>query len=103
MAVAGRFLAGILKDRLGDSSKSLINELDRRTTAALSQLDEKNREVANQLFAEFSAIDDLLLIAFDLKLNRRLAEVSIELAVMVGVSNDQIIRDQNSLDEFMSS
>ena len=102
-SAAGRFLAGILKDRLGDSSKSLINELDRRTTAALSQLDEKNREVANQLFAEFSAIDDLLLIAFDLKLNRRLAEVSIELAVMVGVSDDQIIRDQNSLDEFMSS
>lgn len=102
-SVAGKFLAGILKDSLGDSSKALLQELDARTNSALSRLDEKHRKEVDKLTAEFAEIEDLLLIAFDLKLNNRVVGISIKIAVIVGVPEIQIIRDQNCLDTFMLS
>lgn len=98
-SVVGKFVSKIIKDRLGENSKTLIDWIDEKTAVALAKLDDKYHKLVSEFMAEFSVLENLMISAFDPKLNRHL--LSIKVAVELGVPSSQIIHNPDDLDNFM--
>lgn len=100
-SISGRVLSGIYKKTLGERSKELVEELDRRFDEAIAKLDKRYQTLVREVMAELDQLDDLIQFAFSPENNLRLMELSIVTARRLGVSEEQIIMDHNQLDILM--
>lgn len=102
-SVAGKFVAGILSDSLGQASDELVNRLRSESESALEKLGEEHRQLVVKIIAELSQLGGLMDFAFDPQNNASLVKLSISLAESLDVPYEEIIHDRNELDQFMLS
>ena len=102
-SVAGKFVANIITETLGESEAELIARLRAYEQSALAQLDEAYREHIRRLDAYFGSLERLAAFAFDSDVNLDLRlNLSIRFAERVGVPSELILRTTDDLDEFMT-
>lgn len=100
-SIAGKFLSRIYQNTLGERSKELIEELDRRYDEAIERLDKCYQTLVRAVMAELDQLDDLMQFAFSPENNLRLMELSIVTARSLGVPEDEIIISHSQLDRLM--
>jgi hypothetical protein len=96
-SVSGTMLTQFIKGEPGLTADKLNKDLNEY----LSNLDEKYRVLVDQLHQEFQQLGDLTFAAFDLGRNERLINSSILLAKEFGVTESEIIKSLDELNEFM--
>lgn len=100
-SISGKILSGIYTTTLGERSKQLVAELDRRFDEAMSKLDKHYQSLLREINADFDKLGDLIQFAFSPENNWRLMELSTVTAQQLRVPEDQIIRDHGQLDKFL--
>ena len=102
-SVAGKFVANVITETLGESEAELIAHLRAYEQSALAQLDKAYREHIRRLDAYFGSLERLAAFAFDSDVNLDLRlNLSIRFAERVGVPDELILRTTDDLDEFMT-
>ena len=102
-SVAGKFVANIITETLGESEAELIARIRAYEQSALAQFDEAYREHIRRLDAYFGSLERLAAFAFDSDVNLDLRlNLSIRFAERVGVPRELILRTTDDLDEFMT-
>ncbi|MCY3810233.1 MAG: hypothetical protein OXH15_00355 [Gammaproteobacteria bacterium] len=100
-SVAGKFVALAVRDCLeGDSE--LVALLEEYAAQSIARLDESLRQAIEELDAYCARLADLTRLAFDEGVNVELRlHASIEVAEVLGVPDEDIVRTQADLDSFM--
>lgn len=101
-AVAGRWLLSLAKGQMELENAQLTARLEAWHREAMERLDEAYRTFVTRMLASYDQLGQLVTAAFAPDLNCRLRlAASIELAVAMGVPDDQILRSSEDLDRFM--
>lgn len=98
-SVAGKFMTEFVKGR----DEKLAQRLREDMKAFKDKLDAVFRETLEGILAELDNLKNLTVIAFDLHLNTRLVQRSVELAKAYGVPSANLIMNDDDLDGFMTS
>ncbi len=98
-SVAGKLMTEFVKGRDDKLARRLREDME----AFKGKLDAALRETLEIVVAELDNLKNLTVIAFDLSLNTRLAERSIELAQAYGVESASLLMTNDDLDTFMTS
>ena len=98
-SVSGKFMVTVAKNLDGKARKALQAKME----AFANQLNVIEQQILHRILAEFAALGDLTAAAFNVENNRQLFEASITLAQAYGVDEDQIIKNADDLDAFMTA
>ena len=101
-SVAGKFVASAVRECFEDEDSELIVRLDRYASESLARLDDSLRRAVIELDAYYGRLDNLTKLAFDegVNVNLRL-RASIEVAEVLGVPAEDILRSTGDVDTFM--
>lgn len=98
-SIAGKVLSKVLSGQL----EGLQAAVDARMASAMARLDAAYQSVVATITAEFERLGDLTRAAFDLSLNEKLVERSLELARAYGVEDVILMKNEADLDAYMLS
>lgn len=100
-AIIGSVAGSMLSNFLGTKNKKTARLIRAEIDDYLDKLGNAYKNLVADITAEFEKLGELTIIAFDLEINKKLLESSIELANAYGVQKSKIIKSTSELDAFM--
>ena len=101
-SVAGKFVASAVRECLEGDESDLVARLEAYAAEAIARLDDSLRQAVENLDAYYGRLGDLTKLAFDQGVNVELRlRASIEVAEVLGVRDEDIVRSTADVDSFM--
>ena len=101
-SVAGKFVASAVRECLEGDASELVARLEAYAAEAIARLDDSLRQAVENLDAYYGRLGDLTKLAFDQGVNVELRlRASIEVAEVLGVRDEDIVRTSADVDSFM--